>query len=174
MDDDPEAFEKKIDAATDHGIDLFVFDWYWYDGEPFLESTLNNGFLKARNNDRMQFYIMWAKHDVRGGIWNGEVTWDNYRVMVDRIIRQYFSQPNYFRIDGKPVFSIFSFRDLFNSFETLEGTKQALDYFRKETENAGIPGLHVQVITRNVMGNPGFCSSMPGMSGWKVLILNRT
>lgn len=167
MDDDPEAFEKKIDAATDHGIGLFVFDWYWYDGRPFLESALNNGFLKAGNNHRMKFYIMWANHDVPGTMWNryryqsdtvlwtGEVTWDDYRVMVDRIIRQYFNRPNYFRIDGRPVFSIFSFRDLFNSFEDLQGTKQALDYFRQEVKKAGLPGLHIQLVTMGVRGEAG-------------------
>ena len=167
MDDDPVAFMKKIDAAADHGIDVFVFDWYWYDGEPFLESALNNGFLAAGNRDRMHFYLMWANHDVNGTMWNryryptdtliweGEVTWEHYRAMVDRIIRQYFLQPNYFRIDGEPVFSIFSFQDLVNSFGDLEGTREALDYFRSEVVKAGLPGLHLQLITMGMMGEAG-------------------
>src|SRR5579871_2627735 len=25
----PKAMAKKIDAAADHGIDAFIFDWYW-------------------------------------------------------------------------------------------------------------------------------------------------
>ncbi len=167
MDDDPMAFEKKIRAATDHGVNLFVFDWYWYDGKPFLESALNNGFLKAANNGRMDFYIMWANHDVPGTMWNryryqsdtvlwqGEVTWDDYKVMVERIIRQYFQQPNYFRIDDKPVFSIFSFQDVLNSFGDLEGTKQAFDYLRDEARKAGLPGVHIQLISRSVQGKAG-------------------
>ncbi|KPL16280.1 MAG: hypothetical protein AMS26_05210 [Bacteroides sp. SM23_62] len=167
MDDDPVAMVKKINAAADHGVNMFVFDWYWYDGEPFLESTLNNGFLKAPNNDRMQFYIMWANHDVPGTMWNryrydsdtiiwvGEVNWEDYKVMVERIIRQYFRQPNYFKIEGKPVFSIFSFQDLVNSFNGLEGTKEALDYFREEVIKDGLPGLHLQLISRRPMGHAG-------------------
>jgi hypothetical protein len=167
MDDDPVAMEKKINAAADHGVNMFVFDWYWYDGKPFLESTLNNGFLKAPNNDRMQFYIMWANHDVPGTMWNryrydtdtilwvGEVNREDYKVMVERIIRQYFRQPNYFKIEGKPVFSIFSFQDLVNSFNDLEGTKEALDYFREEVIKDGLPGLHLQLISRRPMGHAG-------------------
>jgi hypothetical protein len=167
MDDDRVAFEKKIKAATDHGVNVFVFDWYWYDGEPFLESTLNNGFLAAENSDLMDFYIMWANHDVNGTMWNryrypsdttiweGEVTWVDYESMVERIIRQYFLQPNYFRIDGEPVFSIFSFRELVNSFGDLEGTRKALEYFREEVEKAGLPGLHLQIITMGMSGEAG-------------------
>src|SRR5947209_5508857 len=59
---DPKAMAQKIDAAADHGIDAFIFDWYWYDG-PFLENALNNGFLKASNNGRIKFALMWANHD---------------------------------------------------------------------------------------------------------------
>lgn len=167
MDDDPVAFEKKIDAAVSHGVNMFIFDWYWYDGEPFLESSLNNGFLQAKNREQMQFYLMWANHDVNGTMWNryrypadtiiweGEVTWEHYRVMVDRVIERYFSQPNYFRIDGEPLFSVFSFSNLVNSFGGLEGTREALDYFRSRVTKAGLPGLHLQIITMGLRGKAG-------------------
>ena len=39
---DPLVMEKKIDAAADHGIDAFIFDWYYYDDEPFLNRCLDN------------------------------------------------------------------------------------------------------------------------------------
>lgn len=29
-----------------------------------METTLDNGFLKAENMDKMKFYLMWANHDV--------------------------------------------------------------------------------------------------------------
>jgi hypothetical protein len=61
---DPYVMEMQIDAAADHGVNVFIYDWYWYDGRPFLEQCLNNGYLKARNNDRVKFYLMWANHDV--------------------------------------------------------------------------------------------------------------
>ena len=64
MDDDTQVMEKWIDVATAHGINTFIFDWYWFNGQPFLESTVNNGFLKAKNNKKMKFYLMWANHNV--------------------------------------------------------------------------------------------------------------
>jgi hypothetical protein len=158
MDNDPKVMDKWIDAATSHGVNIFVFDWYWYNGGPFLESSLNDGFLKAKNNSKMQFYIMWANHDVKHNywnvhkykddtsiLWNGAVDWENYKIIVERVIRQYFNQPNYFKINGCPVFSVFSVDKLLESFggDVIEARK-ALDYFRGEVKKAGFPDLHIQ------------------------------
>ncbi len=71
---------------------------------------------------------------------------DNYRIIVDRVIDQYFHQPNYFKIDGEPVFSIFNFHKFVEDCNGLDGAKEALDFFRAETIEAGFPGLHVQII----------------------------
>jgi len=158
MDNDPKVVEKWIDVAVDHGIDIFVYDWYWYDEGPYLESALNDGFLKAKNNSKMQFYIMWANHDVKRNywnvhkykddtslLWNAVVDWDNFKIIVERVITQYFKQPNYFKIDGMPVFSVFSIGKLMESFGgSAEETRKALDYFREEVKKAGFPGLHIQ------------------------------
>ncbi len=158
LDNDPEVVEKWIDVATDHGVNVFVYDWYWYDRGPYLESALNDGFLKARNNEKMQFYIMWANHDVKYNywnyhrykdntdiLWNAKVDWENYQIIVDRVINQYFKRPNYFKINGEPVFSIFSIGKLLESFNNnAEEARKALDYFRDEVKKAGFPGLHIQ------------------------------
>jgi len=157
-DNDPKVVAKWINAAVDHGVNVFVYDWYWYEGGPFLESALNEGFLKAENNEKMQFYIMWANHDVKYNywnvhrykdntdiLWNAKVDWDNYRIIVNRIISQYFRKPNYFKINGEPVFSIFSVDKLVESFGgSTEEARKALDYFRDEVKKAGFPGLHIQ------------------------------
>ena len=59
----PEVMERKIAAAADHGIDYFIFDYYYYDDGTFLENCLNQGFLPARNVDRIKFCLMWANHN---------------------------------------------------------------------------------------------------------------
>ncbi|WKN45667.1 glycosyltransferase WbsX family protein [Tunicatimonas pelagia] len=164
MDDNPQVMEKWIDAATDHGVNTFIFDWYWFDEGPFLESSLNNGFLKAPNREKIDFYLMWANHDVKQNYWNvhkypdvdtllwdGAVDLKNFKIVVDRVITQYFSQPNYHKIDSMPVFSIFSLTNLTEGLGGLEATQDALNYFREQTIAAGFPGLHLQAI---LFGNP--------------------
>ena len=60
---DPQVMAQKIAAAADHGINGFIFDWYYYDDGPFLERPIDEGFLKATNNARIKFAFMWANHD---------------------------------------------------------------------------------------------------------------
>ena len=159
LDDDPRVMEKWIDAATDHGVNIFIFDWYWFDDGPFLENSLNKGFLGANNRDKIEFYLMWANHDVKQNYWNvhkyqdvdsilwyGAVDLENFEIVVDRVINQYFTQPNYFKIDGMPVFSIFSLANLIDGLGGIEPTKEALEYFREKTKEAGFPDLHLQLM----------------------------
>lgn len=154
---DPYVMSMEIDAAVDHGVNVFIYDWYWYDRRPFLEQCLDNGFLKAPNRDKMKFYLMWANHnanhlwnieqaDDNGStiIWRGDVDRHEFEIIVHRIIDRYFSQPNYYTIDGKPVFMIYELQNLIDGLGDVEQCRQALDWFRQETVKAGFPGLHLQ------------------------------
>ena len=156
-DNDPVVVEKWINTALEHGVNTFVYDWYWYDGKPFLESALNDGFLKAPSNEKMNFYIMWANHNVKRNYWNyhrygddtsllwaGGVDRANFEIIVDRVINQYFKLPNYLKIDGCPVFSIFSLSALMEGLGGEEQAREALAYFREKVREAGFPGLHIQ------------------------------
>ncbi|MCR5056332.1 MAG: glycoside hydrolase family 99-like domain-containing protein [Clostridia bacterium] len=153
---DPKVMEKQIDAAADHGVNVFIYDWYWYDHRPFLEQCLDNGFLKAKNRSRMKFYLMWANHDV-GMVWDrrnadadgliylGAVDRKDFDIIVKRVIENYFSQPEYYKIDGKPVFMIYEVMNLIKGLGGVENAREALDYFRAETVKAGFPGLELQM-----------------------------
>jgi hypothetical protein len=56
--------EKKINAAADHDdLTALVFDWYWHEEGPYLQKRLEEGFLKAENNDRLKFSLVWANHN---------------------------------------------------------------------------------------------------------------
>lgn len=158
LDNDPKVMERWIEAATDHAVNVFIFDWYWFDDGPFMESSLNDGFLKAKNKDKMKFYLMWANHDVRRNYWNvhkfkddasvmwaGAVKRSEFNNVVGRVIARYFREDNYYRIDGKPVFYVFDLNNLVKGLGGLDSTREALDYFRSEVKKAGFPGLHFQV-----------------------------
>ncbi len=160
-DNDPAVVERWIEAAVSHGVNTFIYDWYWFMNGPYLESALNDGFLKARNRDKMNFYIMWANHTVAKNYWNcrryGDddsilfspvVDWNDFKKIVDRIISQYFVQPNYLKFDNCPVMAIFDYDQLVKSFGSVEETARALDYFRDEAVKAGFDGIHFQM-------NPG-------------------
>ena len=165
--DDPIVVARKIDAALAAGVNVFVYDWYWYEGRPFLENALNNGFLKAPNNERMKFYLMWANHDVdhlwdntigkkgkHDKVWAAEVSYDEFvEKLVPRFI-EYFKKPNYYKIDNKPVFSFFVPNKFITGVGGMEKAKQALDFFRAEAKKAGFAGIHFQTFSSLLWRKP--------------------
>lgn len=155
---DPAVMSMEIDQATKHGVNIFIFDWYWFDGRPFMETTLNNGFLKADNVGKMKFYLMWANHDVvnvwdtrlarvkeDNVIWTGKVDREEFEKICKRNIEKYFKHPQYYKIDGKPVFMIYDIPQLIAGLGGVEETADALNWFKEETKRAGFPGLELQI-----------------------------
>ena len=169
--------QMQIDAAADHGVNVFIYDWYWYDRMPFLEGCLNNGFLKAKNNHRMKFYLMWANHDVGLGwdkrnaddafthkntalLWRGGLERPEFEKIAHRWIEKYFSHPCYYQIDGKPVLMLYDLGNFIQGLGGIEQAKDALAWLRGEVKKAGFKGLELQLSMRMDTGRS--LSAVPG------------
>ncbi len=163
---DPKEMARKIDAAADHGIDAFIFDWYWYDDGPFLERPIDEGFMRAANNGRMKFGFMWANHDwvdihpLRKGapqrlLYPGKVTPETFAKIGDLLVSRYFAHPSYWRIDGKPYFSVYDLQKLVESFGDVASTRKAIDSLRAKAVAAGLPGVHVNAVAWGTPILPG-------------------
>jgi hypothetical protein len=159
---DPDVMAMKIDLAAEHAIDYWIFDWYWYDDGPFLDRCLEQGYLKAPNNERVKFCCMWANHDwlnihpaklrdPRTVLYPGAVTRETFDTIVEHVIDTYFRHPSHLTIDGCPYFSIYELSKLLESFGGVEPTREALADFRAETKAAGFPDLHLNAV---VWGQP--------------------
>lgn len=155
---DPAVMEMEIEEATNHGVNVFIFDWYWYDGRPFMETTLTNGFLKAPNVDKMQFYLMWANHDwsdfvdtrlkndgVVNNVWEGGIDREEFEKICKRNIEMFFKHPQYYKIDGKPVFMIYDIPEFISGMGGYKEAADALKWFDKEVKKAGFPGLDLHI-----------------------------
>jgi len=166
---DPTAMAQRIAAAADHGIDAFLFDWYWYDDGGFLCRALDEGFLGAPNNDRIRFALMWANHDWvdihpaklgQGAasaplLYPGKVTPETFDHICDLVIERYFGHPAYWCIDGRPYFSVYELTKLLESFGGLAQTRDALESFRAKVRAAGFPDLHLNAVVWSVRILPG-------------------
>ncbi len=182
---DPYIMEMEIEAATDHGVNVFIYDWYWYDNRPLLENCLNDGFLKAKNHNKMKFYLMWANHDAavlwdrRNShmdtvIWEGKVNFEQFRTIGKRWIQKYFSLPCYYKIDEKPVISIYDTANFINGLGGIQEAKNALSWLNEEARNAGFPGVHVQMIKwgeqrMNISGVDGSTMELSPLEAMKAL-----
>lgn len=155
---DPQVMRQQIDLAADHGVNTFIYDWYWYDGLPYLENCLNDGFLKAENRGRMKFYLMWANHDVNftwdkrisdqpgAVLWQGRQPRGEFIRITERWMERYFTQPNYYTVDGCPVVMIYDVDNLIKGLGGVRPARMALDDFRRRAVCAGFRGVHIQMV----------------------------
>lgn len=154
---DPKVMEMKIAAAADHAVDYWIFDWYWYNDGPFLNRCLEEGYLKAANNQRVKFCCMWANHDwtnihpaklrdPRVLLYPGAVTRQTFDAIVSHAVEAYFRHPSHFMIGGCPYFSVYDLAKLVHSFGSVPATREALDAFRSRTKEAGFPDLHLNAV----------------------------
>ena len=80
--------EQHIDWASQYGITFFAYDWYWDGKRTSLNHAIDN-YLKASNNSKMKFSILWANHsDVPSNL----VEFDD---MVSYWLRQYLKHSQF-------------------------------------------------------------------------------
>jgi len=150
---DPAWSAREVNLAADHGIDVFLFDWYWYSGVRIMEEALEDGFLRTPARRRIQFAIMWANHDWSdyfpppfGKPWN---QWlpsrhsprDLERV-IDYSIEHYFRRPNYWRVDGRLFYSIFQPAKFVDELGGPEAARKLLRRMDRRLRDAGLPPIH--------------------------------
>ena len=154
---DPAVMERKIEAAAAHGIDAFVFDYYYFADGPYRERCLLEGFLPASNCGDLRFALMWANHDpiyAHPGsylkpaevLWSGDVSPETFLRCTDHVIDTYFRQPNYLRVDGKLYFSFFRPAALIRGLGGIRMTRILFDDFRRRTAEAGLGELNLDAV----------------------------
>ena len=138
----PKVADWHIKWAVENGLTFFLYDWYWRDGREELTGGLNDGFLKARYNDRMKFALMWANHAPFD-----KHTPEQLMAVTDYWIEHYFRRPNYLTVDGKPYVSFFAASLVVQQLGSPEKTKAVFDAMRERVRKAGLPGLHIGACT---------------------------
>ena len=152
---DPAVMEKYIDTAVSHGVDGFMFDWYFYDG-PYRTRCLEEGLMKAANVDKIKFAVMWCNHDAIQAhpgsrafpspvLASGTATPEIFRRVTQYCIEHYFSHPSYLRADGKVVFSIYNLRKMIHELG-VETMHELVDEFRSRVRQAGLGELHLNSV----------------------------
>jgi len=163
---DPKVMARKIDAAADHGLSAFIFDWYWYEDGPYLQRALEEGFLQTHNADRLKFALMWANHDwldihplsralQPALLASGRVTEQAFREATDHMIEKYFCHPSYWRVGGGLYFSVYELMNLVEGLGGIAATRRLLDDFRERVRGAGLGELHLNAVVWGVQILPG-------------------
>ncbi len=155
---DPQVMARQIDLAVNHGVDVFIFDWYWYSGVQILHRPVEHTLPNTPNRNRIKYALMWADHhwvDYFPYTYNPPANWllpmrhtpgDFDRVM-QHCIERHFNQPNYWRVNGGVYFSIFSPELLIEQLGGPEKTKEVLEAARQTVRAAGLGEIHFAAFT---------------------------
>ena len=154
---DPAVMREHVAMGLDHGVNVFIMDWYWYDNAPCFERQLNEGLIPALEGTDAKFYLMWANHDAttlwdmhaenQDLLWGGQVDRGTLEPMFERIIDRYLTLDSYYRIDDKPVFSIYHYGNLIAGLGGFAQTQDAFAWMRGRCTQRGLPGLNLQTIS---------------------------
>ena len=107
-----ETREAQAALARDHGVTGFCYYHYWFSGERFLESPLDD--VLASGTPDFPFCLLWTNHDWRlkwhasddeviaGLAYSEEDDREHIRWLLN-----VFRDPRYIRIEGRPVFGFY-------------------------------------------------------------------
>ena len=120
---DSRVLQQQIDWAADYGVDAFSLEWTTPRGigtSGSLEDNIDDAFLKAPNLDRIRWCIFYdtilritQDPAINADLSNG-VNFDDPKVYnafvsdFDHFSTKYFAQPQYLKIDERPVIYIYA------------------------------------------------------------------
>ncbi len=140
FDDTKEIIDEEISLAAAGGLDFFAFDWYPNRKTPFVGSEEHiNGplefFVSSPNKALLRFAILYV-NEPRFGI-NSQAEWD---LVTDKWIA-YFQDPQYLKINNKPVLMIISVGNMRQQWGGAAGAHRAIELLRKKAGAAGFNGI---------------------------------
>ncbi len=156
----PSTWEVYNRLCKQSGVDVLIWDWYWYDGQPCLHEALERGFLASSNRADVQFACMWTNHDwfILYPSWkpDGKVayppsfpapdfSWQEAFRSLSYIVTRYFGEPNYWHLDGKPVLCIWDAARLEKKLG-LDGVKRLFAALEDLAVKQGHPGIHFHIV----------------------------
>ena len=155
----PSTWEVYNKLCKNSGIDVLIWDWYWYDGKPCLHEALEEGFLEAKNTNDVKFACMWTNHPwyilyptkqtdgsnaYPPSFDAPDFSYEEAFRSLSYIVTRYFNQPNYWKIDGKPVICIWDARRLEQKLG-LEGVQKLFTELRGLAVKLGHAGIHFHI-----------------------------
>ena len=145
LDNTPHIIRQQLAWAHQDGISFFVFDWYYHHGTH--PSRLNNAlrqYQKLRQHSGVHAALLYVN------IGQFAVSQEDWRNEVTRWTTHYFKDPDYQRINGKPVLVIIDigrFAKQFAGYDGAHGQAQSINramaVLQSVAKAHGLPGVYV-------------------------------
>jgi len=119
---DPKVIQQQIDWAWQNGVDAFSLEWTTPRGvDGSLETNIDDAFLKAPNLNKIRWCIFYdfilrfmqtpelKSVDFSKGVdFNDKKIYDAFVSDMVHFAKKYYNQPQYLKIDGRPVIYLWS------------------------------------------------------------------
>lgn len=157
-DRDPVAVARRVVAAREHGVDGFVYGFFWCRGKRVFEDALDRGFLGSAVGATSPFAVMWANRMPRRvlPVTRAELPEidpsrrvssdvEDFTRLVETLGRAYFCRSNYVLVNGRVLFSIFD-STFFVRELGVDGAREAVQRARDALRRSGLPDMHLAAI----------------------------
>ncbi|MFT4541465.1 MAG: hypothetical protein ACI841_001810 [Planctomycetota bacterium] len=165
-DRDPIEVERRMQLARAHGVDAFIYGFFWCRGKRVFADALDQGFLGCPTGQEAPFALMWANRMPRRvlpvrrtdlpvieteRLVRSDV--DDFVELIATLATTYFQRSNYLRIEGRAYLSIFD-STFFIRELGVDGACEAVRAAREMLRRKGLPELHLAAIdpSREVIG----------------------
>lgn len=151
----PETREKQAELARHAGIEGFCYYHYWFGGKQVLERPFNEVVESGKPD--FPFCLCWANHTWSNKTWNRKSAIQQNSVLIEQTYPGYeddvqhflsllpaFKDERYIRVDGKPVFFLYS---PWNHSHVKEWIKT----WRELAVLHGLPGLYMVGISDSTL-----------------------
>lgn len=158
---EPAILDQQLNWMGQYGLSFVVFDWYLNnDGRMFADHAVR-AYLGLKDRHGVKFSIMWANH------YSAKYDRKKFEEMFLYWVAEYFSDPDYLKIDEKPVVFLFSAKTLNDNAKNM-GVSSAdlLGMANQIAESKGFKGV---IFIGGAAGNekPGFdYSAASGYGGF--------
>ena len=139
-DDSPESIEAQLRWAHADGIGFFIFDWYYKPGQAPAYGPFNMAqetYLKLHDHDGVGFALLYVNQ-------GGPIPPEAWPAVAESWVTQDFLNPDYVRVDGKPLLVIF---DTTGFRQQMGGSpadvNRAIDTLQQAARRHGLPGVFV-------------------------------
>ena len=157
----PETREKQAELARQAGIEGFCYYHYWFGGKQVLERPFNEVVESGKPD--FPFCLCWANHTWSNKTWNRKSAIQQNSVLIEQTYPGYeddvqhflsllpaFKDERYIRLDGKPVFFLYS---QWNHSHVKEWIKRNTDIkdsllkqIKEKLQNENLPSNDIEEI----------------------------
>jgi hypothetical protein len=133
-----ESMRTQLSWAHQNGISFFAFDWY-YNPDP-VNGPINmahDNYLKLRDHNGVGFALNYVNQD--GDL----IPPDQWAATADRWVTEDFLNPDYVRIDGKPLLVILDEHGFNVQMGGAAGVNAAIATLQEAAKQHGLPGVFV-------------------------------